>query len=289
MRIIEPRQLQQHRQKSPSSKKYGLILLIALAGGVITWQLLRMRAKSPAYSSNTLSSHQEVAPAVTPQAQTEPMRLKTFTAEEFRNLYNTFAYPNTIELTSPPPISGNTTADERIQSIAFGRGYRLRSAPVAPLTKTAEGFPLQEKAIRPWHDMKVAAAKEGVGLGLVSAFRSVEEQRLIFMQRLNATGYTVEEIAAGKADNAVMSVLSTTSVPGTSRHHTGYTIDLKCDNEDFKQFAATRCFEWLSKNNYENAKKFGWIPSYPSGTSEQGPEPEAWEYVWVGLDTVREK
>jgi LAS superfamily LD-carboxypeptidase LdcB len=42
----------------------------------------------------------------------------------------------------------------------------------------------------------------------------------------------------------------------------------------------------MSKDNYLQAKKYGWIPSYPEGAQQQGPEPEAWEYVWVGTASL---
>jgi len=33
-------------------------------------------------------------------------------------------------------------------------------------------------------------------------------------------------------------------------------------------------------------KRFGFIPSYPENSGKQGPEPEPWEYVWVGEDVL---
>jgi zinc D-Ala-D-Ala carboxypeptidase len=287
MRIIEPHQLRSKpSQRSGRRIKWVLPLFVAVAVlgslGLVLAKPDAIKDKSPASSEN-----QQVT--VTESVPQQPLKLRTFTGEEFRKLYDSFAYPNTVEITTTPPISGNSAADDRIESLAFKRGYKLRSAPVAPLSKTPEGFPLQEKAIKPWLDMKTAAAKEGIALGLVSTFRAVDEQRLIFMQRLNATGITLDEVASGQADSSVNEVLITTSIPGTSRHHTGYTIDIKCGNQDFNFFANTICFKWLSKNNYENAKKFGWLPSYPEGVADQGPEPEAWEYVWVGVEALTEK
>ena len=286
MRIIEPHQLRSKQFKRPRGKAKWLILPVALLLiGLGGWRLVLAKSPAPAQQPPKAETVRQSEPAATEQ----PLRFKKFTGEEFRSLYDSFAYPNVVEITTPPPISGNSVADDRIEQLAFKRGYKLRSAPVAPLSKTPDGFPLQEKAVQPWLDMKTAAAKEGIALGLVSTFRAVDEQRLIFMQRLNATGTTVEEVAAGQADEAVVEVLTTTSIPGTSRHHSGYTIDLKCGNQDFNFFANTVCFQWLSKNNYENAKKFGWIPSYPEGVADQGPEPEAWEYVWVGVAVLTER
>ena len=56
--------------------------------------------------------------------------------------------------------------------------------------------------------------------------------------------------------------------------------------KDFTDFGSTRAYEWLSSDNYLNAKRFGFIPSYPQGAGKQGPDPEPWEYVWVGEDRL---
>lgn len=63
-------------------------------------------------------------------------------------------------------------------------------------------------------------------------------------------------------------------------------MDFGCNSDNLVNFKTTSCFTWISKNNYENAKRFGIIPSYPSGASNQGPNPEEWEYVWVGEPNV---
>ena len=292
MRIIEPHQLHQKaakrsgRSNRRGRKAFSLVLLVLVMSGLV-WQIIHAQESSPLVPPSSAAVTPVIAPE--PAAPPAPPRLRIFTSAEFRDLYNVFAYPNTAEIISPPGITGNATADIRIRTIAMQRGYRLRSVPVAPLSQTAEGFPLQEKAVAPWQELKNNAAKEGINLGLVSTFRSVDEQRLIFAQRLRATGASVEAVAAGTADTQVDFVLKSTSIPGYSRHHTGYAVDFKCGNDDFNFFANTSCFAWLNKNNYENAKKSGWIPSYPPGIDNQGPDPEAWEYVWVSAQTLLEK
>ncbi len=97
----------------------------------------------------------------------------------------------------------------------------------------------------------------------------------------------VTKIISGESDKEINDILITRSIPGYSKHHTGYTIDIGCGNYllDYS-FADTECFDWLAVNNYENAKRFGFIPSYPENSGKQGPEPEPWEYVWVGEDVL---
>jgi LAS superfamily LD-carboxypeptidase LdcB len=109
------------------------------------------------------------------------------------------------------------------------------------------------------------------------------------MRRLaDAGGSNPQSIADGHSDAAVVRVLQWTAPPGHSRHHTGYAIDLACAGTNFFIFKTTPCYAWLSKHNYQNAKKFGWVPSYPEGAVNQGPELEAWEYIWVGTTLLYE-
>jgi LAS superfamily LD-carboxypeptidase LdcB len=96
--------------------------------------------------------------------------------------------------------------------------------------------------------------------------------------------YTSAEIISGNADDGINAVLDTRSIPGYSKHHTGYTIDVTDSGSglQFTAFRNTPAYSWMSANNYYNAKRFGFIPSYPTGGASYGPQPEAWEYVWVG-------
>ncbi len=215
--------------------------------------------------------------------------LRTFTPEQFRDLYNNFAYPNTARIDEASPITGNAEADERIRAVAISRGYQLRSAPVTnTFQDVGEGYLLQQRSAQPWLDMKAAAKSDGINLGLTAAYRSADAQRDIFIGRLNALGISYNSLATGGYDAQISQILSMTAIPGYSRHHTGYTIDISCENQPASTFENTTCFEWLKAENYKNAKRFGWIPSYPEGTSKQGPEPESWEYVWVGTETLTE-
>ncbi len=285
MRVIEPsafRHRNVSKPKLPLFRYLGLFLLTsaALAGAYLYYSDRQSPQTANQSSQTQLPNGQEEPRSL--QASTQGT-LKQFTNEEFRNLYETFAYPNTREIIEKLPITNNSAADDRIRSIAASRGYRLRSIPLAPLL-TVDGYQIQEKALQPWKDLKSSAAKDGVRLQLSSVFRAPEEQQEIFKSRLTAS---TSDIAAGKADKEVNQTLATTAPPGYSRHHTGYTIDMICANSPTASFETTTCYRWLSKNNYENAKKHGWIPSYPD-TTAQGPEPEAWEYIWVGLAVLTE-
>lgn len=259
------------------------LLAILLAGGYVFF-----------FRDNTVNKLGDPVQNPAPQQDSleeKPKKgvLKTFTGAQFRDLYNSLAYPNTEQISDKTPITGNSALDARIRFMAESKGYTLRSAPVADTFREVQkGMRLQERAAEAWLNMQTAAKKDGIIMNLGDAYRSADEQKAIFLSRFTARNGDAHQINSGLYDQQIANTLKMTAVPGYSRHHTGYTIDIECQNNPAAQFIKTNCFQWLSTNNYENAKKFGWIPSYPEATGLQGPEPESWEYVWVGVDTLAE-
>lgn len=282
MRVIEPHMLQ--RQKQPQNRRK-IIAAFTVAAGLSIVLFLFLQFRKPGDSGGVVTVDEQAATSNSVAgAQTTSGELKFFTGEQFQEMYDSLALPNTERLVTPPEITGNAAADKRIRQIAESRGYVLRSVPVFPIQKThAPGLGdddlLQPKALAAWRVLYRNAQKDGIPLKLNSGYRSVEMQRELFLGRLNAS---TAAIAAGQADEAVLQVLKRAAPPGYSRHHTGYTIDLVC-GDGSQSFDVTSCFRWLKADNYKNAKEAGWFPSYPEGAPKQGPEPESWEYVWVGL------
>lgn len=297
MHVLEPKEIAKRSKRHQNRKKTKGVFLtfmfvVLAAGGGGAWYVLNGVSPSPATPSADSQSKPEEK-TTEPAAQTPKTKVKTFTGAEFRDLYRSITYPNTEAFSIPPEITGNKEADARIRSLAEKRGFILTSIPVSPIEKSGEELTgsyqddlLQTLAAMSWQQLKTAAKAEGLGLSMVSGYRSPKSQRELFTERLYSTGITDAQIANGTGDNAVNLTLSMTAVPGYSRHHTGYTIDIHCD--DGVAFGNSVCNKWITKDNYLNAKKFGWIPSYPPGAGEQGPEPEAWEYVWVGTDVLYE-
>ncbi|HEX5456706.1 MAG TPA: D-alanyl-D-alanine carboxypeptidase family protein [Candidatus Saccharimonadales bacterium] len=259
------------------TKKYISILIIIILALLILF-LFAGKAKAP-------ESHKNGPVNIPSVNYTDTF--KTFSGKEFEELYNSFAYPNTQQINENTPITGNIRADKRLRELALARGYMIRSAPVTDTFVTVQkDMVLQPKAAKGWNDLKTRAGKQDINMSLMAAYRSAEDEKSIFLDRLK--GIPVEYIAAGKADSQVDTVLAHTALPGYSRHHTGYTVDIACDSQPGVKFENSVCFKWLSVNNYLNAKKSGWIPSYPPGAGKQGPEPEPWEYVWVGTNALRQ-
>lgn len=198
----------------------------------------------------------------------------TYTGDQFNELFTTAPLPNLAPIGPSPDITGDLEVDDLIRSIAEGRGYRVRPLPAGALG-TADGYPLQPPAATAWEALQTEAGAAGHSLVIVSAFRDIAGQRATFLGKL--TGYSVAEIDAR---------LRGVAPPGYSKHHTGYALDIAQAGSGSTVFGSTAAFGWLSANNYESAKRFGFIPSYPPDANLQGPDPEPWEYVYVGVDTA---
>jgi D-alanyl-D-alanine carboxypeptidase len=225
----------------------------------------------------------------------EAVRYKTYSPNGFNDLYEQLDYARAEPITEAPWITGDPAADGRIVELAIQRGYRLRQQADENVLITEGRHSLQEAAMSAWRELQAAAQEEGVDLQLVSAYRSVDRQRRIFLRELDRTvqentgrEYSAQAIAAGEADRWIDEVLRYSSIPGFSKHHSGYTIDISDPSQghDFTDFSNTEGFAWISAHNYLNAKRFGFIPSYPAVAEGQGPKPEPWEYVWVGRDLL---
>ncbi|MEM1312316.1 MAG: M15 family metallopeptidase [Patescibacteria group bacterium] len=228
---------------------------------------------------------------------TEQLALyKIFSGIGFNNVYESVVYSNTIEPIASPVIYADAAVDQYIVKVAEDRGYKRRNQAQESSLVSDGTHRLQSEMLNALQEMQQEALKDDISIGLVSGYRSVEDQKNIFLSRFeqasikdNGTTYTFQEILEGKADQTLDSVLKTTSIPGYSRHHTGYTVDITDSSSGygFTLFKNTPAYEWVSSNNFLNAKRFGIIPSYPEGQISVGPNPEEWEFVWVGVEKLQ--
>lgn len=118
-----------------------------------------------------------------------------------------------------------------------------------------------------WTELQSAARQDGITLLLVSAFRSFEHQRQIFVRKLQA-GDSLEQI------------LRVNLPPGFSEHHTGRAVDLTTPGcaplvESFEETAA---FSWLM----QNARRFDFSLTYPR-ENRFGIAYEPWH--WAARET----
>lgn len=300
MRVVNVDNLKSRQEKrvkrnklSVISKRLALVLVSVMLIGGLGYGFRFLNSDSPTEANNMANSEADTPSNIPglPEASGDIKKLK---GNQFRDLYRSVNYPNVTTFSTPPEITGNTKADDRIRQLAVDRGFVLTGYPTTAITQSkdelvagTEDNLLQPLALSAWRELDKEAKSANVPLLLNSGYRSVERQKELFMERLLSTGISVDQIAAGIGDEAVETTLYMTAPPGFSRHHTGYTIDFICDNE-LTVFKGSACDVWLQENDFAVAKKHGWIPSYPNDADSQGPEPEPWEYVWVGARHLQE-
>ena len=180
-----------------------------------------------------------------------------------------------------PHITGNTDADTRIRFLAYENGYKQQ--PILKST-TDIAFPgsVHKCVVAQWKLLKQQALLNNIIINIVSGYRSVERQRQIFLYKIKQQKIAFDEIAAGTADNKIRSILEYSSIPGFSRHHSGFVIDIQANNDGLSAFGYSKAYQWLANNHFKIARQFGFVPSYPNQRPGQGPNPEPWEFMWIG-------
>jgi LAS superfamily LD-carboxypeptidase LdcB len=224
--------------------------------------------------SNTSSSSN-----LTP-LKSESVVIPTFTGDQFKSIYKNQKYSNTTISNEAQEVTGYPLVDQYIRDFAPRRGFSKQ--PLADESKLIEfqGYRIQPQAATSFQKVQDLAAKVGIKITLVSAYRSPIEQKIIFAPIMPVT-YIEEELLAGTYDQILNEGMNTIAPPGFSRHHTGYAMDFGCDTLEVTKFRDTPCYAWLRKNNFKVLIDNNIIPSYPEGVTLQGPAPEEWEFVYV--------
>ena len=116
-----------------------------------------------------------------------------------------------------------------------------------------------------------AFLKEGEANGIndvtvTSAYRSYDEQSILFEQEIQAVG---------SSEQAAKNV----NPPGISEHQTGLAVDMHNMSSASTAFGDTKAAKWLA----DNAHKFGYILRYPANkTYITGISYEPWHFRYVG-------
>jgi D-alanyl-D-alanine carboxypeptidase len=118
-----------------------------------------------------------------------------------------------------------------------------------------------------FNKMKETAEREGIGLRVVWAYRSVDLQQ--------------EQFEEAKRKHGPRQGIRWLAPPGFSEHQTGWALDIG-DEQDRKAddnplFVRTAAFQWLKKN----AGRFGFELSFPPD-NWQGISYEPWHWRYVG-------
>lgn len=121
------------------------------------------------------------------------------------------------------------------------------------------------------------ARADGVYMIVASGYRTEEEQWELYEEKIDA--YRAEGLSEAEAQEAAGQWVS---IPGTSEHQLGLSVDI---NADGVYSAGREAYGWLA----ENAYKYGFINRYPADKSDiTGIANEPWHYRYVGIRAAAE-
>ena len=126
---------------------------------------------------------------------------------------------------------------------------------------------LDQEASDAFQQMKAAAATQGVYLMIISGFRNISDQSVLFEKQIARRG-SESEAARSSAP------------PGHSEHHTGYALDIADQQSDTDlkvAFEETGAYQWL----VNNAARFQFEQSFPIN-NKQGVNFEPWHWRYIG-------
>ena len=211
--------------------------------------------------------------------------LNVFSGQEFVELYNSLDVERINEELSQQ-IFENKDVDDYVKAFAESLGYQKRSFIDQNELVDFSGIQTLPEIRDAYVALRNEMLEDDIGLHLVSGYRGFEGQKNIFFKKLGIAN--TDDIPSGVYDKELGIVLERSALPGYSKHHSAYAVDFGCGNKYLVfEFAETECYQWMSQNNFEPIKKHGFVPSYPEDVSYQGPNPEPWEYVWVGMEQLR--
>ena len=141
---------------------------------------------------------------------------------------------------------------------------------------------MNTQAYNAYKKMYADAAKEGLDLKIVSAFRSFYHQKAIWEAKWTGRTKVLGQDLSKKYPNAearAKVILMFSSMPGTSRHHWGTDMDIySVEDEDFQAGKGKKIYEWLLKN----AANYGYCQVYTPKpeTRTYGYEEEKWHWSY---------
>lgn len=156
--------------------------------------------------------------------------------------------------------------------LEYGRHHRLpmqtEATRLSPIGQDIYGREQQmiPAAARAWKTLVSAAAREGVVLQAVSAFRSLDYQR----------GIVEAKLARGQE---LADILAVSAAPGFSEHHTGCAVDITTPGSEplEEDFEGTTAFAWLT----DEAGRHGFRMSFPRN-NRHGLAYEPWHWCYRG-------
>ena len=166
---------------------------------------------------------------------------------ELDQIFQSLGIPATYASTCGMPLQPECTNLVDTELDVFGRQPRLDA-----------------RAFAAWTQMKEAAARDGVTLQLVSAFRSIQYQRDLILRKL----------ARG---DSIAAILAVNAAPGYSEHHSGRALDIGTPGYAHLEieFERSPAFAWLARH----AANFGFHMSFPRDNA-YGVQYEPWHWCY---------
>jgi hypothetical protein len=145
-----------------------------------------------------------------------------------------------------PPVVGEVFGEASVNCAAphAATGYQ-NGAPMSIELVTADGKPIEIKTASAYHDMQIAAARDGVTLVVVSGFRTYAEQQYLY----------------GCYIHCSCNGCNLAARPGYSNHESGHALDLNTSNAGV--------YGWLERH----AADYGFRRTVPS---------EIWHWEYWG-------
>ena len=129
------------------------------------------------------------------------------------------------------------------------------------------GYMLDAEAYYKYVEMYDAAAKEGIYLKMVSAYRTEDYQRNLYNSYVRNYGQAYAEKYSAQ--------------PGYSEHQTGLAVDI---NSLYTSFENSKEYAWLKQHAHE----YGFIERYKKGREYiTGYAYEPWHYRYVGTEAAK--
>ena len=181
---------------------------------------------------------------------------------------------------------GESTSPDAWNMILVSRNYPLPDGYAPELVSPSWSTYRVDARIADAMEALYEAAKEaGHNLVLVSAYRGVERQTVLYEDKV--AGYQANGMSRSEAEDEAAKLILP---PGTSEHHTGLAVDVVCDvwfdkyagylDENYANYASA---QWLAAHCAE----FGFILRYPKDkTSITGVDYEPWHFRYVGVEAA---
>lgn len=260
--------IQPKPKQSRLGLKLGLLLLIGL-GGLGFWQRSQIKPAISAVTAAAVQGKNALFSAVGGENRLSENALAESTSADSLSSADATTIASTNSSTGSQSANATGEPEEKeVDQLLNHRRYEIVDTDkLVPLNANSI-IKLQPAAQAEIVNMIAKAKAEGVQLGIISGFRTLEDQNYLYFDLKAERGESAQTRAEVSAP------------PGYSEHHTGYAVDFidesKPDTDLEESFETTAAFKWLEKN----AAFFNFEMSFPKDNDANvGYEPWHWRYV----------